>query len=366
MEMRQLLRQLMEKKGCSGYEKEAAKAFYGFATEISDEAYVDNIGNVICKVAGSQKDNPLKIMVFAHIDSLGFIINRIDDQGFIFIDRLGGIPEKVLPGLRVSVKTIDDEYLPGVIAVKSHHATSAEEKYKVDKVTDMYVDIGAKSAEEVLRSGVRVGCPIVYEPGYTELLGGRISGTFVDNRAGCAGLLRILHRLNEQRPPSDVYVVASTFEEFNLRGAMMAAKEIKPDFAICIDVSLAGDTPETRNRFSGELGKGPVVCLYNFHGRGTLNGTIAHEGLYKLAVKCAKQLSIPLQEFASVGMLTDNAYVQFENGYVACLDMGFPTRYTHSPVETFDVADLEMLCTLVHNMLQNINSDLKRSRYCID
>jgi len=126
---------------------------------------------------------------------------------------------------------------------------------------------------------------------------------------------------------------------------------------------LAGDTPETRSRFTGGLGEGPVVALYNFHGRGTLNGLVAHEGLYKLALRCAEKENIPLQEFASTGMLTDNAYVQFENGYIACLDMGFPARYTHSPVEMCDLNDLEMLSTLVHNMLLNIDDNLKVSRF---
>jgi len=361
--MKQILKELMEQKGCSGYEGDAARLFFQMTEKIADEVHIDKIGNVICKVKGTQKENPLKVMVFAHIDSLGLIISRIDDQGFILVDRLGGIPEKVLPGLRVSVRSTTGEYFPGVIAVKSHHATTPEEKYKVDKIADTYIDIGANCKEDVIELGIRVGCPIVYEPHYMELLGNRISGTTVDNRAGCACLVKILEHLKNKRPDMDVYVVATTFEEFNLRGAMMAAREIKPDFAICIDVSLAGDTPETRNRFNGDLGKGPVVALYNFHGRGTLNGTIAHEGLYKLAMKCAENLKMPLHEFASTGMLTDNSYLQFENGYVACIDMGFPTRYTHSPVETCDVGDIEMLSELVHNMLLNIDSNLSRSRY---
>ena len=363
MEIKRYLKDLMLENGISGYEGDASRVFANHARKSADEVYCDKIGNVICKVKGTQKDTSLKVMVFSHIDSLGFVVSRIDDQGFVFVDRLGGIPEKVLPGLRLSIRTIEGDYIPGVFGVKSHHATSADEKYKVDVVTSMYIDVGAGCSDDVTKLGVRIGCPVVYEPSFTELIGNRIAGTFVDNRAGCACLLGILDNIKKKKPLVDVYVVATTFEEFNLRGGMMAAREIKPDFAICLDVTLAGDTPETRSRFNGDMGKGPTVTLYNFHGRGTLNGNIAHEGLYKLALRCAEQMKIPLQEYASTGMLSDAAYVQFENGYIPCIDLGFPTRYTHTPVETCDIDDLEKLADLTHNMLLNINADLKRSRY---
>jgi len=222
----------MTQESISGYEGKVVKVFCGHAKKTADEVYVDRIGNAICKVKGTQKESKKKVMIFAHLDSLGLIASRITEQGFIHVDRLGGIPEKVLPGLRVSIRTIDDKYVPGIIAVKSHHATSAEEKYKVDKVTDLYIDIGASCKEDVLNAGIRVGCPMVYEPRYQELMGNRISGTAVDDRAGCACLLRILELIDKQRPDVETYVVGTTFEEFNLRGAMLAAREIKPDFAI--------------------------------------------------------------------------------------------------------------------------------------
>jgi len=122
----------MMQEGISGYEGNAAKAFLAGGEKNADEAYTDKIGNAILKVNGANKENPLKIMVFGHLDSLGLIVSRIDDSGFIHVDRLGGIPEKVLPGLRVTIRTVNKNYIPGIIAVKSHHATSADEKYKVD------------------------------------------------------------------------------------------------------------------------------------------------------------------------------------------------------------------------------------------
>ncbi len=356
------LRELMLLEGVSGYEGDVAKVFKSKLLPNVNEVRIDKAGNVIGFIKGKD-ENAKKVMVFAHLDSPGFIIRKIENSGLLQVDRLGGIPEKVLPALALSVGTINGTYVDGIFAVKAHHVTPPEEKYKVDLVTNLYVDIGATSKEQVQSIGIRVGCPCVYKPNFTELLGTRIYGTAVDNRGGCATLIELAELLKKDPPKADVYIVGSVWEEFNLRGAMLAARTIKPDFAICLDVTLAGDTPDLSSKFDVELGGGPAVGLYNFHGRGTLNGTIAHKGLYMLALKCAAQNNLPLQEFSALGMLTDNAYVQFENDYVACLDMGFPARYTHSPIECCDVSDLEALASLVAIMIMNIDDTLSASRY---
>lgn len=362
MELMSVLEQFMLIEGISGYENKIASAFKTYIEPFADEVQADKAGNVIAKFSGTD-ENSQKVMIYAHMDSLGLVVRKIENCGLLQVDRLGGIPEKVLPALNVSVRTIDGSYVPGVIAVKAHHVTPPEEKYKVDLVTNLYIDIGASSKEEVLNAGIHKGCPVVYKPSFTRLFGTRVSGTTIDNRGGCAALIGIAEYLHTVRPKADVYLVGTVWEEYNLRGAMLAARRIKPDFAICLDVVLAGDTPELAQKLDVEMGKGPVVVLYNFHGRGTLNGTIAHDGLYKLALKCAKENNLPLQEFSVLGMLTDNAYVQFENEYVACLDMGFPARYTHSPIEIADVKDIEDLATLVANMACTIDKDSSPYRF---
>ena len=265
--------------------------------------------------------------------------------------------------MNVSVSTIDGDYIPGIIGNKAHHATSADEKYKVDVVTSLFVDIGAKSRSEVLAAGIHIGCPVCYKPSFTALLGSLVSGTTVDNRGGCAALAALAESLKKSRPKATVYLVGTVWEEFNIRGAVFAARRIKPDFAICIDVALSGDTPDLSSRYDIGLSKGPTVTLYNFHGRGTLNGTLAHNGLYKHALRCAKDAGINLQEFASLGMLTDNAYVQMEGEYIACLDMGFPARYTHSPIETCDLSDIEQLVRLLSHMAGGIDKNFSASRF---
>lgn len=363
MKLIEIMEDFMMTEAVSGYEKKMAYKLKSYLESFSDSVEIDKAGNVISTFPGTDSSAP-SIMIFAHIDQLGFIVRKIEKNGLIQIDRLGGIPEKVLPGLKVSIATIDgDSYVSGVIGNKSHHATAVEDKYKVDLVTSLYIDIGAQSDQDVMEKGIHIGCPICYAPSFTKLMGNRVSGAAVDNRGGCAALVKLAENLKDKKHASTVYIVGTVWEEFSIRGAIFAARAKKPDLAICVDVALPGDTPDLSTRYDVALSKGPTVTLYNFHGRGTLNGTIAHNGLYRHAMKCASENNIPLQEFAALGMLTDCAYVQLEGNYIGCLDMGFPARYTHSPIETCDVGDIEMLVSLLTYMVEKLDKNFDVNRY---
>src|SRR5258707_11294055 len=140
-----------------------------------------------------------------------------------------------------------------------------------------------------------------------------------------------------------IHFVFSTQEEYNLRGAMPAAQALKPDIAIQLDLMLATDTPDMQARGDLVLGGGPGMSLYSFHGRGTLNGTIPHPALVSLFETTAKAEKLPLQRSAHTGALTDSSYVQLVGEGVACIDVGFPMRYSHSSLEVCDLGDLEQL-----------------------
>lgn len=365
MEIKGLLRELCLTPAPSGYEKESARVFKKAIEPYADEVSVERMGNVIATVHGTDSKAP-SVMVFAHMDQLGFIVRRIEPDGFIQIDRLGGIPEKVLPALRLLVRTKDGRFVPAVIGNKAHHASSPEEKYKVDQVTSLFVDAGASSADEVNAMGIDVGCPAIYEPCFSELGGDRVSGTAMDNRGGLTALVAAASLLHDKRPKATVYFVGTIWEEFNIRGAVFAARKLKPGIAFCLDVVLSGDTPDLKSRYGNKLGLGPTVNLYSFHGRGTLNGTIPHEGLVMLAEQSADKAGIPHQRFASLGIITDSAYVQMEGEGISCLDMGFPARYTHSPVETCSVSDIENLGRLVAATAGAIDRNFDVNRYRID
>lgn len=346
----------------SGYEIQAACVYRDLIAPYADHMAQDRAGNIIATVKGTNSRAP-SVMVFAHLDQLGFIVRKIESDGFLQIDRLGGIPEKVLAGIRVCIRTIQGGYVPGVIGNKSHHASAPEEKYRVDLITSLYVDIGAQSAAEVRAMGIEIGCPAVYTPSFVKLGNGCVSGTAMDNRGGVTAMVLAAKLLRSNRPESTIYFVGSVWEEFNIRGAALAARYLRPDIALCLDVILSGDTKDLSSRYESRLGAGPALNLYTFHGRGTLNGTIAHPGLVRLTREVALREKLPLQSFASLGMLTDSAYVQMEVQGVACLDLGFSVRYTHSPIETCNVRDVEQLGTLVAATCSAIQENFDPARY---
>ena len=321
----------------------------------------DALGNCMAKMEGTDPAAPV-VMVFAHMDSLGLVVRYIEEDGFIRIERLGGIPEKVLPATEIEIQARDGSIVPGVIGVKAHHVTPPEEKYVVDKYTKLFVDIGASSREEVLSLGIDVGSPIVYKPKFQKLQGSKVLGSALDDRGGCACLMALAHALAAEKRPCTVWLVGTVLEEYNLRGAMVASRTVKPDVAISLDGGGNADTPDLTGTGHVRLGGGPVLGMYNFHGRGTLNGTIPHPAMVRLVETAAKGAGLSLQHSAQLGVLTDLAYVQLEGRGVMSVDLGFPIRYAHSPCEVVDLSDLERLTELVQRMLERVGPDFDRSR----
>lgn len=362
MELKSIVKEFMLTPAPSGYEKKMALSMREHLKRYTDEVGIDRAGNVIAHFPGNDPFAP-RVMIHAHMDSIGFIVRKIESNGLIQVDRMGGVPEKVLPGLEVVLMGIDGQLTNGVFGMKSHHTASADEKYKVDLVTNLLIDIGAVSDKDVFERGIHVGCPVVYKPAFFEGLNAHVFGTAVDNRCGCATLVAIAEQISNKEHAADIYIAATVQEEFNIRGGVFAARAIKPDLDIGIDVMFCGDTPDLSGKYDLSVGKGPAVGLYNFHGRGTLNGCIAHKGLYMHARKTADKYSIPLQEFASLGMLTDTAYIQMEGAYIGCLEMGFSTRYTHTPIESACLQDIEQLAELISHMVLDMGSDFPIGRF---
>ena len=362
MNHKKLLVELIEAFGPSGYEKATAALFRKEMEKYADSVKIDRAGNVIAHFKGTDPDAPI-VMAYAHLDSIGFIVRKIEKDGFIGLDRLGGVPEKVLAGQALSVLSTDGKLIPGVIGGKSHHAVSAEEKYVVTKINELYLDIGASDALHVRELGIEIGCPAAYRGFAQYLAGDLISGTFLDNRGGLTALAAAGELLSADRPASDVYLVGTVWEEFNLRGATLAARSIKPCISISLDASLSGDTHDLGSLYETACGKGPVLIHYTFHGRGTLNGTIAHSGLAQLVIEAAKDECLPLQHFSGIGVLTDSAYVQLENDGPAALELGFPVRYTHSPTEVASISDIYLLGKLLAATISRIKSDFDLNRY---
>lgn len=354
--IKETLKELSCLPAVSGYEECVGKYMYRWFSKYANQVTTDTAGNLIAEFK-SQNPDAKRAMVFAHMDQLGFVVKNIDEAGFLRIERLGGIPEKILPGLEVLVRNCNGKWLSGVIGNKSHHVTDASEKYRVIPIQELYVDLGLNSFEEAEELGIMTGCPVVYKPRFTELTEDRCYGTALDNRGGCAILLDLAEKLSESPCDLNVFLVGTVQEEYNLRGAMVACAAVDPDFAIALDVAITGDTPDMGGKLPVSLGEGPVMSMYNFHGRGTLNGTIPHPYLVEMAEHAAAELGLPLQRMASCGILTDASYVQLYGKGVPVIDLGFPCRYTHTAVELCSMKDLEQLSCLAEKILRNTPGD---------
>ncbi len=359
--LRSTLEALMLTPGLSGHEDRVRRLIVRELAGLPLEVSTDRLGNLIATLRGDEKAP--SVMLFAHTDQLGFVVRKIEDNGLVRIERLGGIPEKALPAQAVLFCVAEGRDVHGVIANKSHHATPPEEKYRVTPYADLFIDVGASGAAEVKALGIEIGTPVVYAPRVLHLNENRMAGTSVDDRAGCAVVMEVAREMaggNGPRPT--IHFVFAVLEEFNLRGAMVAAQAIKPDIAIQLDLALNADTPDMAHRGEIELGGGPAISLYSFHGRGTLNGTIPHPALPKLFADTAAGERIPLQRTAHTGGLTDSAYVQLVDQGVACIDVCFPCRYTHTALELCDLRDLENLTRLLIAAIRRIDGEFSLDR----
>ncbi len=357
--LRRWLGALCAVPGLSGHEDRVRRLVAAELQALGVPSRSDPLGNLIASFAGAA--GAPSIMVIAHLDQLGFVVRRIEPDGLIRVERLGGVPERALAAQEVLIcgRTGD---LPGVIANKSHHATGPDEKYRVLPYAEIAIDAGFDSADAARAAGVEIGAPVVYAPRLVDLAGGRVAGAAIDDRAGCAVMLELARALAEAPAEAQVHLVWSVQEEFNLRGVIPAVRALAPDAAIQLDLVLATDTPDMAARGEVRLGGGPAISHYSFHGRGTLNGLIPHPALVGLVEAAAAEAGLPLQRSAHVGALTETSYVQLEGAGVACVDLGFPMRYSHSAREVCEIGDLAGLAALTEAALRRLKPGFSLDR----
>lgn len=354
-----LIEQLSAVAAPTGNEDRLTDAVTRYAAARGWAPSVDRLGQVL--VSKGPQDADLDIMLVAHLDELGLVVRAIEPDGWLRIHRLGGIPERVLPGLRVVVHTQGGD-LNGVIGTKSHHLTQDAEKYVAKPATELYLDLGLTSEAQVRAAGVRVGDPVTYAPAWNTFENGRFSGKSLDNRVGVASLLRVLHALDEEAPQARVHVVFSCLEEFNLQGPLTMAKRLQPDIALVVDIVPATDTPDLVGDGVTRLGGGPSLSRFAFHGRGTLGGLVPHPAAVRALEDSAERTGTDIQYDAVIGCLNDSAYLPMstEQG-VATVSLNIPCRYTHSPIEMSQLSDVLDATTVISDFARRVHEvDLSR------
>jgi putative aminopeptidase FrvX len=341
------LKTLTEANGVPGYEEEIRAVLRDFMEPLGTITQ-DKLGSLICRQPG---DGP-KVMLAGHMDEIGFMITHLTKDGFLKFVQLGGWWDQVLLGHRVVIKTRKGEVI-GVIGAKPPHIVDPEERKKVVKKDQMYIDIGATSKEEVEAAGVRAGDPAVPQADFAVMANGKslLSKAF-DNRVGCALMIDSLRHFQESEHPNDLYGVATVMEEVGLRGARTSAHAIDPDVAIILEVDIAGDVPGIRPEQSkATLGKGPTIILYD-------RGMIPNLKLRDLFIDTAAEQDIPLQLSGyTVGGSTDGAVIHLHGTGVPTVVVGVASRHIHSHGSIIHRDDYENAVKLVTAVVARLDED---------
>ncbi len=347
-----LLRKLSEAFGPSGFEDEVRELVVKEMEPYVDELEVDKWGNVIGVRYGSRRD--LKVMIAAHMDEIGLLIDSIDKNGFLRFRGIGGWNEVTLVGQRVVIKAQDGRKIKGVVGSRPPHVTPPGKEREAPEMKELFIDIGAGNASEVEELGVRVGSVAVLDRSFEVLNNDAVTGKAFDDRVGLAVMLWMLRQLRNHEVTA--YAVATVQEEVGLKGAQVAADRVYPDFAIALDTTIAADVPGvTEREYVSRLGAGPALKIMD-GGRGGL--FIAHPGLTNYIINVAKANNIPYQLEVLIGGTTDAAGIAFRRDGIPAATISIPTRYVHSPVEVLRVSDALNASRLLALVVQGANEEL--------
>lgn len=348
-EITRMIKELTEVDGVPGHERAVRIKMEEYLGPLSDTVVKDRLGGVVGQKTG-QANGP-KILLAGHLDEIGFMITHITSKGFLRFIQLGGWWAHNVLSQRVKVKTRKGEYL-GIIGSKPPHALEKEEREKVMKLKNLYIDIGAKNEEEAKAMGVRPGDWVVPASDFTTMRDGELwVAKALDNRAGCALAIEVLKRLGSTEHPNVVYAGATVQEEVGSRGAGTVAKLVEPDIAFALDVGIAYDTPGNESYpMTCNVGDGPLVMLFD----ATM---IPHTGLRDLVMDTAEELGINIQVDALAGGGTDAAKFHLNDIGCPSLVVGFATRYIHSHNSIMAKKDFEQAADLLTAVIKKLDRE---------
>ena len=333
MELLELIQTLNAAHGPSGDEGGIRERLAELARPLADEISTDTMGNLIVRKLGSGP----RVMLCAHMDSIGFIVTHVEENGFLRVGRLGGISPK------------EAAYTPVRFAGGARGVIVPEEKADFGKLKldECYVDIGAKDRETALKA-VAVGDTMIYDsPCFTNQ--GKVVSPYLDNRISCAILLKVLEEM--ELCPNDLYVVFTVQEEVGLRGAKPAAWAVDPDYAVVVDVTDVDDTPGSEKCGTVRLGKGPAIKIMD-------SSVICHPDMIQKLESQAKTLDMPTQRDIMRAGGTDAGVMHTTRIGVRTGGVSVPCRYIHTPVEMADLQDaqdcVKLLTAFVQSKLESL------------
>lgn len=334
-----MLKELTSLSGVSSYEDDVINYISEQVRPYCDSVSTDSMSNLICFKKGRSSSKTL--MLAAHTDEVGFLVSEITDEGYLKFASIG-IDSRILLGLRVFV---GKNRIPGVIGIKAVHLTTAEERKSAVKEKDMYIDIGASSKEEAEKLTEK-GDFIVFDNDYTEFGDGMIKAKALDDRAGCATLIKLIKEANFE---FDTWCVFTVQEEVGLRGGMVAAKKLLPDVFIALESTTCSDIPDMKNGLNvTKMGSGVALSYMD-------GGFMADRKLVSAVMNVAgeKNIHCQLKSYASGGNEVRAAQTAGKGVISAALSV--PCRYLHSPLSVIDKSDYESMYLLAKEICENLS-----------
>ena len=336
------LLELLNTPSPSSMEMEIQKRWMKEMKPYADEIRTDHSGNVIA-VLNPQAE--FKVLLAGHCDEIALIVNRIDEQGYLHIDKMGGINPKAAVGMKVTVlgygKTIT-----GVIGVNAQHHGGLKGDFGLD---DLFIDCGAKTKEE-MEEFVQIGDLAVYKREPEVMMDRYISGRGLDNRTGQFIVGEVLRRLSDKNLNVGVYAASTVNEETNMGGAYFAAAGIEPTMAIACDVTFATDYPGVNKQKHGDIkvDGGPVLA----------KGAPINRNINAMLEKTAKRLDMDVQYELTPRLTgTDADKMRLTGKGVPVSLVSLPLRYMHSPVETVGIKDIDEEIDLLVDMIANMSGN---------
>lgn len=342
---REFFNQLLTTSGATGAEQPVQDVVRAYVKDFADEVTTDVLGNVIAVRNPGAK---LRVLLDAHCDQIGLGVLNIEKNGFIYVHALGGWDVQNLIGQHVTIWTKNGP-VGGVIGRKPIHLLEPEERAKASKLDEIWVDIGAKSAEEAAER-VAIGDTITVRTFQTELGNNQLASCAMDDRSGVWVIIEALRRIDPAKLKCAVYAVSATQEEEGYRGSKPAAFGIDPHVGIAVDVTHATDCPTVDPKKIGDikLGSGPVIK------RGPNFNPILVERLCEKA----EQNAIPYQLMANGRPGGTDAFViQMTRSGVATGLVSIPNRYMHSPVEVISLDDMEHAADLLARFVEDLDEN---------
>lgn len=344
----EFLSRLSEAPGIPGYEDAVRQVIRDEVKGLA-EVSTDKLGSIVVKKRGAT-DEP-RIMFAGHMDEIGFIVTSISKEGFLRFLPAGGWWEQVMLAQRVIVKTRLGD-VPGVIGSKPPHILSDDERNKVVKKTDMFIDVGAadeQEATEVL--GITPGDQVVPDSRFEVMKSGKlVMGKAWDDRIGIAMFIDAMRALEGDAHPNTIFGVGTVQEEVGLRGAATSADLVDPHVGFALEVDIAGDTPGVaEHQATAKIGKGPSVMLMD-------SSLIPNRRLVELCVDTAKAEQIPFQYSAMARGGTDAGRIHMHRIGVPSLVISIPTRYIHSHTSILSLEDYDNAVKLITALVRRLDA----------